>query len=196
MEIFLVLLAVLAGGLIYIFNRLVKQRQRVNEGWSGIDVQLKRRADLIPSIVTTVKGYAAHESTVLERVTKLRTKCIADQNKNVVERNASEKGLAESVGQLMAVAENYPDLKADKNFRELQTTLVDVEDHLQMSRRYYNGTVRDMNILVESFPSNLVAKIFKFGSADFFEIDNPIEKYVPEVKFETQKQKQPEGDAA
>ncbi|TVQ85217.1 MAG: LemA family protein [Micavibrio sp.] len=196
MEIFLVLLAVLAGGLIYIFNRLVKQRQRVNEGWSGIDVQLKRRADLIPSIVTTVKGYAAHESTVLERVTKLRTKCIADQNKNVVERNASEKGLAESVGQLMAVAENYPDLKADKNFRELQTTLVDVEDHLQMSRRYYNGTVRDMNILVESFPSNLVAKIFKFGSADFFEIDNPIEKYVPEVKFETQKQKQPEGGAA
>ncbi len=196
MEIFLVLLAVLAGGLIYIFNRLIKQRQRVNEGWSGIDVQLKRRADLIPSIVTTVKGYAAHESTVLERVTELRTKCIADQNKNVAERNASEKGLAESVGQLMAVVENYPDLKADKNFRELQTTLVDVEDHLQMSRRYYNGTVRDMNILVESFPSNLVAKIFKFGSADFFEIDNPIEKYVPEVKFETQKQKQPEGGAA
>lgn len=186
---FLIILAVIAAAAIYYFNRLVGQVQRVNEGWSGIDVQLKRRADLIPALVETVKGYAKHEEGLLTRVTELRAKAVAEQqDDDLTARNAAESGLSSSIGKLFAVIENYPELKADDNFRELQNSLVDIEDQLQFARRYYNGTVRDMNILANSFPGNIVAKLGNFGNAQFFEIDNPLEQYAPKVDLETDKE--------
>ena len=186
MTVFWIILAVIAVAAIYFFNRLVRQVQRVNEGWSGIDVQLKRRADLVPALVETVKGYAKHEEGLLTRVTELRAKAVAEQkDTDIASRNAAESGLASSIGKLFAVIENYPDLKADENFRELQNSLVDIEDQLQFARRYYNGTVRDMNILVNAFPSNIMAKLGKFQTAYFFEIDNPLEQYAPKVDLES-----------
>jgi len=188
MTLFWIILAVLAAAAIYFFNRLIGQTQRVNEGWSGIDVQLKRRADLVPALVETVKGYAKHEEGLLTRVTELRAQAVAQQQGNdITARNAAESGLASSIGKIFAVVENYPALKADENFRELQNSLVDIEEQLQFSRRYYNGTARDMNILVNSFPSNVVAKIGKFRNAQFFEIDNPLESYAPKVDLDTDK---------
>ncbi|MBL1147589.1 MAG: LemA family protein [Pseudomonadota bacterium] len=188
MTVFWIVSAVIAAAAVYYFNRLVGQVQRVNEGWSGIDVQLKRRADLIPALVETVKGYAKHEEGLLTRVTELRAKAVAEQqDSDLTARNAAESGLSSSIGKLFAVIENYPELKADNNFRELQNSLVDIEDQLQFARRYYNGTVRDMNILANSFPGNIVAKLGKFGNAQFFEIDNPLEQYAPKVDLETDK---------
>ncbi len=188
MTVFWIISAVIAAAAVYYFNRLVGQVQRVNEGWSGIDVQLKRRADLIPALVETVKGYAKHEEGLLTRVTELRAKAVAEQqDSDLTARNAAESGLSNSIGKLFAVIENYPELKADNNFRELQNSLVDIEDQLQFARRYYNGTVRDMNILANSFPGNIVAKLGKFGNAQFFEIDNPLEQYAPKVDLETDK---------
>lgn len=188
MTLFWILSAVVAAAAVYYFNRLVGQRQRVNEGWSGIDVQLKRRADLIPALVETVKAYAKHEEGLLTRVTELRAKAVAEQSDpDIAARNVAESGLASSIGKLFAVVENYPALKADENFRQLHESLVEVEEHLQFARRYYNGTVRDMNILVDSFPGNIVAKLCKFGNAQFFEIDNPLEQYAPKVDLEAEK---------
>ncbi|TNE29313.1 MAG: LemA family protein [Alphaproteobacteria bacterium] len=188
MTLFWIILAIIAAAAVYYFNRLVGQVQRVNEGWSGIDVQLKRRADLVPALVETVKGYAKHEEGLLTRVTELRAQAVAEQqDKDVAARERVESGLSTSIGKLFAVIENYPELKADNNFRELQNSLVDIEDQLQFARRYYNGTVRDMNILANSFPGNIVAKLGKFGNAQFFEIDNPLEQYAPKVDLETDK---------
>ena len=180
--LFWIITGVVVIAAIYYFNRLVGQVQRVNEGWSGIDVQLKRRAELIPALVETVKGYAKHEDGLLTRVTELRAKAVAEQSDpDITARERAESGLASSIGKLFAVIENYPALKADKNFRELQNSLVETEEQLQFARRYYNGTVRDMNILVDSFPSNIVAKLGKFKTARFFEIDNPLEQHAPKV---------------
>lgn len=186
--LFWIITGVFVITVIYYFNRLVGQTQRVNEGWSGIDVQLKRRAELIPALVETVKGYAKHEEGLLTRVTELRAKAVAEQSDpDITARNAAESGLASSIGKLFAVIENYPELKADKNFRELQSSLIETEEQLQFARRYYNGTVRDMNILVNSFPGNIVAKCGKFRNAQFFEIDNPLEQHAPKVDLKTDK---------
>ncbi len=175
------ILALLTLWFIRIYNKLVRNRNLVEEGWSGIDVQLKKRADLVPNLVETVKGYVGHERELLENVTKYRVQ--AQQAQDMEGKSKAEGLLSQALGRLFAVAEAYPDLKANQNFVELQHALAEVESSLEMSRRYYNGCVRNMNILVESFPSNLVASLFRFSKADFFELEEPAERIVPEVRF-------------
>jgi len=181
--ILLVILAI-AGYGILIYNTLIKRKNLVQEGWSGIDVQLKKRSNLIPNLIETVKGYMSHERGVLEKVTELRSQCM--QATDIKQREQSENMLTGALRQLFALSENYPDLKASQNFIDLQESLTKVEDDIQLARRYYNGTVRDFNITVQSFPSNIVAKLFKFETAEFFEIENPEEKEVPKVDFSQQ----------
>ncbi len=166
---------------VMIYNRLVKRTTVTEEGWSGIDVQLKRRSNLIPNLVETVKGYAAHERGTLDEVTELRAKTQDAHGR--AERAETEGLLTAALVRLLAVAENYPDLKASTNFTDLQGQLAEVEDQIQMARRFYNGAVRNLNILVESFPSNLIVNAFKFGKADFFEIEDVAQRAVPEVDF-------------
>lgn len=168
---------------IVIYNSLVKARQVKEEAWSGIDVQLKRRADLIPNLIETVKGYAAHEKDTLEKVVELRNRAQAVPAGDVAGRAQAEGLLIQALGRIFALAEAYPDLKANQNFAELQETLETLENEIQMSRRYYNGAARDLNVKVESFPSNLVASLFKFLKAPYFEIENPADRAVPTVKF-------------
>ena len=174
--IVLVAIAAVAAYAVTLYNRLVKNRQMTGEGWSGIDVQLKRRANLIPNLVETVKGYAGHERELLERVTELRAQVGKVPEGDVAGRGKLEGLLSGAIGKLLAVAENYPDLKANENFLELQETLGEVEDEIQMSRRYYNGAVRNLNVMVESFPSNLVANQFGFEKRDYFEIDDDADR--------------------
>lgn len=185
MVTWIVLGLIVAAGLygIALYNRLVKLKQLVNEGWSGISVQLKRRADLIPNLLETVKGYAGHEKELLEKVTELRARAQATGDDHPAERAKVEGMLGRALANVIAVAENYPDLKADANFREFQDTLEEVEDQIQMARRYYNGTVRNNNTAVEQFPSNIVANTFSFASAEYFELDDPDDRAVPEVSF-------------
>lgn len=166
---------------IVIYNKLIKNRNLVNEGWSGIDVQLKRRANLIPNLIETVRGYVGHERGLIEDVTKLRVAAL--DAKPPAEKGRAEGLLGAALGKLFAVAENYPDLKANQNFIELHKSLDEVEEQIQLSRRYYNGAVRNMNILVESFPSNLIARLFGFAQAEFFQLDDVGERAVPEVSF-------------
>jgi LemA protein len=177
-------IAVVVVVLVYainIYNKLVRNRNMTKEGWSGIDVQLRRRYDLIPNLLETVKGYASHEKGVFEEVTKLRA---AGMNAgSITDQVQAEKALTGALGRLFAVAEAYPDLKADANFRSLQEELSEIEDHLQMARRYYNGTARELNILVESFPSVLVAKSFGFTTEPYYEIGDPAAAAVPKVAF-------------
>jgi len=176
----LIILAVVYG--IYIYNALVKNKNLVEEGWSGIETQLKRRANLIPNLVETVKGYASHEKNTLEEVTKMRT---AAMGAGSVEDRAQKEGmLTAALGKLFAVAEAYPDLKANENFISLQNDLSETEDQIQLARRYYNGTVRNLNIMIESFPSNLVANQFSFQKAEFFEIEDAADRAVPQVSFQ------------
>ena len=175
------LLALLAFYAIAIYNKLVKLKNLVAEAWSGIDVQLKKRYDLIPNLVETVKGYAAHEKETLENVTKART--AAQQATTVEGQQVAEKNLNTALMNLIAVAERYPDLKANTNFLELQATLQTVEGDIEKARRYYNGNVREQNTLIESFPSNIVANLFGFVKSVFFELDNPAETQNPQVKF-------------
>jgi len=163
------------------YNRLVRSRQMTQEGLSGIDVQLKRRADLIPNLLEAVKGYMGHERQVLERVTELRTKSL--QAGSVAEKGQVEGMLTEALRTLFAVAENYPDLKASQNFMELQQSLADIEEQIQLSRRYYNGAARNLNILVESFPSNIVARMFGFTQVEYFELEDQGDRAVPRVSF-------------
>jgi len=167
---------------IVLYNRLVRSQQMVSEGWSGIDVQLKRRADLIPNLVDTVKGYAGHERTLFDEITRLRAEASRIREEDVAARGAAESRLSASVGKLIALAEAYPDLKASENFGKLQAELSTVEDEIQMARRYYNGAVRNLNILIESFPSNFVAQLFGFRLRDYFEIEDG-DRAVPEVAF-------------
>jgi LemA protein len=166
---------------ISIYNRLVANRNLVKEGWSGIDVQLRRRADLVPNLIETVKGYAAHEKGIFEEVTAARARSLSAQG--VGAQAAAESGMQAALGRLFAVAEAYPDLKADANFRELQTQLATVEEDIQSSRRYYNGAARNLNTLIESFPSNLVANQFRFTPVDYFEIGDEAARAVPKVDF-------------
>ena len=183
-----ILLAVLAAAAIYVaavFNRLVRGRNLVREGWSGIDVQLKRRTDLVPNLVETVKAYAAHERSVLEEVTAMRASSIAASS--VGSQATAEQGLQASLGKLLAVAEAYPELKADKNFLALQEQLAGIEDQLQMARRYYNGTVRNLNIVIQSFPSNLLAGLLGFREEPYFQLDGRAEAAVPGIAFASPK---------
>jgi LemA protein len=175
----LVVLIPLYGVILY--NALVKSKNQVEEGWSGIDVQLKRRADLIPNLVESVKGYATHEQDVLEGVTRARAAVNAAEGVDAAGK--AENMLTSALRQLFAVAEAYPDLKADENFQQLQDQLAEVEDQIQKSRRYYNGAVRQLNTKVELFPSNIVAAQFKFQQAEYFEIENPQSREVPKVDF-------------
>ncbi|WP_108883142.1 LemA family protein [Anderseniella sp. Alg231-50] len=168
---------------INIYNALIKATQMVKEAWSGIDVQLKRRSDLIPNIVESIKGYAGHEKDTLREVTEMRTRVQAVPEGDIAGRAVAEGLLGQALGKLMAVAEAYPDLKANENFLQLQQTLDKIEGEVQMSRRYYNGAARDLNVKVESFPSNFVANYFKFQTAEFFEIEDAGDRSVPEVKF-------------
>jgi len=164
------------------FNRLVKMRNQVKEAWAGIDVQLQRRYDLVPSLVTTVKGYTSHESGVLERVTRLR----GNPEMTLLERADEESGLSRSIGRLFALAEDYPDLKASAGFQQLHRSLVEIEEHLQFARRYYNGSVRDNNNLVEAFPSMVIARALGFPSAAFFEIEIASQRAAPEISLAPQ----------
>ncbi|MEQ8557348.1 MAG: LemA family protein [Henriciella sp.] len=168
-------------GLVVVYNLLVGKRQMVRNGWADIDVQLKRRANLIPSLVETVKGYAAHERQLFEEVTAKRAQA-QQAGDDAKARGAAESELSRPVGKLMAVAEAYPDLKASDNFRQLQEELSDTETKIEMARRFYNGAVREMNTLIESFPSNLVAGPFGFHQAEFFEIETS-ERALPDVDF-------------
>jgi LemA protein len=179
--ILLALVAVALTAAVSIYNRLVRNRQMVQEGWSGIDVQLKRRADLIPNLIETVKGYMGHEKGVLEKVTELRAQSMRAQTPG--EKGQVEGALGAALANLFAVAENYPDLKASQNFMDLQKSLADVEEQIQLSRRYYNGAARNLNILVGSFPSNIVANMFQFLPAEYFEIEDAADRAVPKVAF-------------
>ena len=163
------------------YNRLVRTKQLAQEGLSGIDVQLKRRADLIPNLLEAVKGYMGHERGVLEKVTELRAQSMKAES--VAEKGQVEGMLSRALGNLFAVAENYPDLKASQNFIELQKSLADIEEQIQLSRRYYNGAVRALNILVDSFPSNIVARMFGFTSMEYFELEDAADRAVPKVSF-------------
>jgi LemA protein len=183
--IILAIAAALAVYVVYIYNSLVRSRQMSEEAWSGIDVQLKRRSDLIPNLVDTVKGYATHERGVLEEVTKLRNEARATPPDDVAARAKIEGALSLALGRLLAVAEAYPDLKASTNFLELQRELSNLESEIQMARRYYNGAVRNLNTMVESFPSNLVANQFGFSKREYFEIEEPGDRAVPKVSFQT-----------
>ena len=167
--------------LIGIYNKLVRNKNMVEEGWSGIEVQLKRRSNLIPNLIEAVQGYVAHETKLLSEITQLRSQ--SNNTKAVAEKSRVETALTRSLGNLIAVAESYPDLKANQNFLDLQNELSQIENDIQMARRYFNGTVRNLNIMIEAFPSNLVAGQFGFTKADFFEIDEPGDRKVPEVKF-------------
>jgi LemA protein len=173
---------VLAAALwtVWAFNRLVRWRNLMREGWSGMDVQLQRRSNLVPNLVETVRGYSAHERRVLEEVTSLRAQ--AAQARSLSERRTSENALTDALKRLLALVEAYPDLKASAEFARLHRSLVDIEDQLQMARRYYNGTVREFNILAESFPSNLVARAFRFGRGEFFEVATTSERQAPQVE--------------
>jgi LemA protein len=181
--VILALVVAAAGYAVVVYNGLVKNRQMVEEGWSGIDVQLKRRTDLIPNLMETVKGYMSHERETLEAVTNARAAATSAANGTPEQRAAAEGQLSSALGRLIATAEAYPDLKANTTFLEFQTALQTVEDEIQMSRRYYNGAVRNLNIQVESFPSNLIANAFKFIKAQYFELENEADRQVPSVKF-------------
>jgi LemA protein len=183
MYIALGVIVLIALYVIFIYNGLVRSRQMAEEAWSGIDVQLKRRADLIPNLIETVKGYAAHEKTTLEEVVELRNKAQAVPAGDVAGRAQAEGLLGQALGRVLALAEAYPDLKANQNFSELQASLETMESEIQMARRYYNGAARDLNVKVESFPSNLVAGQFGFSKREYFEIANEADRTVPTVKF-------------
>jgi len=167
-----------------IYNSLVTLKIRVDEAWSDITVQLKRRLDLIPNLIETVKGYAKHESGVFTAVTEARANAMNAQG--VKETAAAENQFADALKSLFAVAEAYPDLKASQNFSELQAELVDTEDKIQASRRFYNGGVRDLNTKIQTFPSNMIAGMFGFKNREFFELDETEQKTAEkpvEVKF-------------
>lgn len=179
----LLLIAVLAiiGWVTGIYNGLVTMKNRVDEAWSDIDVQLKRRYDLIPNLVETVKGYAAHERELFEKVTKARTQAMGAQTP--AQKAEAENILSGTLKSLFAVAENYPQLKAGENFLELQRELTDTEDKIQASRRFYNGNVRDFNIKIEVFPDAIIANMLAYKKREFFEIANPAEKEPVKVKL-------------
>ena len=167
--------------IVFIYNAFVRKRNRVEEAWADIEVQLKRRYDLIPNVVETVKGYAAHERGLLENVTQARTQAMGAHS--LQEHERAENMLSSTLKTLFAVAENYPDLKANANFLDLQRELADTENKIQAARRFYNGNVRDLNIKVESFPQNLIARAFGFTKKDFFDLQEEAAREPVQVKF-------------
>ncbi len=183
MELWIALgvVAVLAIALAVTYNSLVLRRNRVDESWSDIDVQLKRRYDLIPNLVETVKGYMQHERATLENVTAARTAAMGATG--IAEQSRAENMLTDALKSLFAVAENYPDLKASQNFAKLQDEIADTENKIQAARRFYNGNVRDYNTAIQSFPVNIVAGMFRFGERDFFELTDEQARDAVQVKF-------------
>ena len=179
----IVIIGALIGFVVSLYNALVRARQTAEEAWSGIDVQLKRRADLIPNLVETVKGYASHERGTLEEVVEKRNKAQSVAANDVAGRAQAEGELTQALGRLFALSEAYPDLKANQNFADLQASLEKTESEIQMARRYYNGAARDLNIKVESFPSNIIAGQFGFQKRDYFEIEEPGDRAGPNVSF-------------
>ncbi len=177
MEILLIILALLALAGIWVYNRLVRQRNIVSAAWADIDVQLQKRHELVPNLVATVRGYMRHEASVLEQTTLARSAT----PEGVGALAAQETTLSRSLGRLFALAEDYPDLKASEGFQQLHSSLVKIEDDLQYARRYYNGAVRDNNDLVQSFPVNLVAGPLGFREAEFFEIELASQRQAPRV---------------
>lgn len=167
--------------LIMAYNGLVTLKNRTDEAWSDIDVQLKRRYDLIPNLIETVKGYATHERELFEKVTQARTQAMGATS--VHEKEAAENMLAGTLKSLFAVAENYPQLKANENFAKLQDELSDTENKIQASRRFYNGNVRDLNTKVQMFPTNLIAGMLGFTVREFFEVENEAQRENVQVKF-------------
>ncbi|MFH2104714.1 MAG: LemA family protein [Parcubacteria group bacterium] len=188
LTLIVIVLLVFGGGIILwlvaTYNGLVKMRNRVQEAWSDIDVQLKRRYDLIPNLMETVKGYAKHEEGVFTKVTEARAKAISAQKEGGAKATAeADNMLTGALKSLFAVTENYPDLKANQNFLELQRELSDTENKVQASRRFYNGNTRDFNTKQQQFPTNLLASIFGFKPAEFFEVEGEEERKAPQVKF-------------
>ena len=181
MWIFFIIIALLAVMIIGIFNIFIKRRMHVREAWSGIDVQLKRRHDLIPNLVEVVKGYMQYERTTLERVTALRSSAVTPAG--LKDTAALENDISKAIKAILVLAENYPKLKASEQFLSLQKNLIAVEDELQLARRYYNGTVRDYNIAIQAFPNIILAKALNFQNEEFFEIEIATERNVPEAKF-------------
>jgi len=179
-NIVLILVGILVFYLVYLYNRLVKLRQRVKEASADIEVQLKRRADLIPNLIETVKGYVGHEAKVLTEVTEARTRVL--QSKTTREEIESNNALTQALKTLFAVAENYPDLKANQNFLELQRELRDAEDKIQAARRLYNAVVQEYNSFREYFPNNIFASFFGFKPFEYFDIPEEEEK-LPKVNF-------------
>lgn len=178
----LLIIAVAVVFVVGIYNSVITLKNKCDEGWADIDTQLKRRYDLIPNLVETVKGYAKHESETLEKVIDARNTAMKAQTPQ--EKEQAENAISGALKTIFALAESYPDLKANQNFLDLQKTLKEVEDHLQLSRRYYNATVRDFNTKIEVFPNNVLAGMFKFIKRDFFQIDEG-EKQNVKVDFGT-----------
>ena len=184
MPVLIILLVVLLLPVVYValqYNGLVSLRNYISESWSNVDTELKRRYDLIPNLVATVKGYAAHEREVLKRVTELRARCVAN-NGSPAEQARDETQLVDALKQMLVVVENYPQLKADQQFLKLQQELITTENRIQAARRFYNGNVRDYRNKCETFPSNLVAQMFGFQPQEFFSVP-PSVKEVPDVEF-------------
>ncbi|HET6171721.1 MAG TPA: LemA family protein [Gaiellales bacterium] len=179
--IIVAIVVVLIIFLVGIYNGMVRSRNRVDEAWSGIDVQLKRRHDLIPNLVETVKGYAAHESGVFEAVTQARANAMGAQGP--AQAAAAEGQLSSALGRLFAVAEAYPQLRATENFQQLQAELTNTEDQIAGSRRIYNGNVQDYNTRIQTFPGTLFAGTFGFTKREFFEIETPGDREAPVVSF-------------
>jgi len=167
MSIIIILVVVVILFSIIYFNRFIKLKNKSEDAWSGIDVQLQRRYDLIPNLLETIKGYASHEKDIIEKITSSRAQAMGSGSRT--SKAASENMLTESLKSLFALAENYPDLKANSNFQKFQEQLSEIEDKLQMARRYYNGAVRENNNAVETFPGNILAGVFGFSPLDFFE---------------------------
>jgi len=177
--VFLLVLIGLIVAIIVMYNKLVGLRQRSEEAWSDIDVQLKRRTDLVPNLIETVKGYAAHERTTLDQVVRARGAAVTAQTQEA--RAQAENQLTSALRQLFALAESYPELKANQSFSELQGSLGQIEETIQSSRRYYNAVVRDFNTTIDSFPSNQIALFFRFAKRQYFELDRPEDRQVPRV---------------
>ena len=181
----MILVVVIVGILIWIgatYNKMVRLKYRIKQAWSDVDIQLKRRYDLIPNLVETVKGYASHERKTLQEVIKARSQAMQVIQPGK-EKGEAENFLSSTLKSLFALAENYPDLKANKNFVELQSILSKLEESIQLARRYYNAVVRDMNVMTEAFPSNLIARWFGFKKAEYFLLPSESEREVVKVKF-------------
>ena len=177
----LISIVIAVAAVIWIYNLLVKDRNQVLAAWSDIDVQLKRRHDLVPQLVTTVKAYANFEKATMTAVTELRTR--SEAAAHLPEKAALETEMASAINRLIVIAEDYPDLKADHNFRQLHSELTEIEDHIQYSRRFYNGAVRIFNTRIQSFPHFLVARPFGFEVAEFFEVNDADERTTPTVEL-------------